>query len=65
MGDRIKWPFCKSMKVRELIAIVGTGSGAPDGRIPELDEKYRVFRCLKCGRQFSEKEFEGSPPESS
>lgn len=64
MGDRIKCPFCKSMKVRELITIVGTDTGPPNGRIPELDEEYRVFRCLKCGRQFSEKEINEPIPSS-
>jgi hypothetical protein len=66
MGEKIKCLYCKSIRVRELITIVGIDTGPPDGRIPELDEEFRVFRCLKCGRQFSEKEVtEKSPPDSS
>ena len=66
MGEKIKCPYCNNTRVRELLAIVGTDVGPPDGRIPELDEEYQVFRCLKCGRQFSEKEVtENSPPDPS
>lgn len=58
MEEKIKCPYCGSTRVIELVAIVGTDTGPPDGRIPELDEEYRAYRCLKCGRQFSEIELQ-------
>ena len=44
--------------MREMVTIVGIDTGPPNGRIPELDEEHKYFRCLKCGQVFSERGLE-------
>ena len=58
MGEKIKCPHCESSNVREMVTIVGIDTGPPNGRIPELDEEHKYFRCLKCGQVFSERGLE-------
>ncbi len=53
MGEKIKCPYCGSGQIKERVAI----------RYEDYDKSYTVYRCLECGREFSEKELEESPPE--
>jgi DNA-directed RNA polymerase subunit RPC12/RpoP len=50
MEDEINCPFCDSDRVKERVAI----------RYEEYEKSYALYRCLECGREFSEKHLENT-----
>jgi len=50
MGDKISCPYCGSGQIKERVAI----------RYEDYDKSYTVYRCLECGREFSEKDLENT-----
>jgi len=51
MGEKIKCPYCGSGQIKERVAL----------RYEDYDKNYPVYRCLDCGRDFSEKELNNPP----
>jgi DNA-directed RNA polymerase subunit RPC12/RpoP len=47
LGDEINCPYCGSDRIKERVAI----------RYEDY-KSYPIFRCLECGREFSEKDLE-------
>jgi transposase-like protein len=45
MENKKSCPFCGSDRIRERVAI----------RYEDYDKTYTLYRCLECGREFSEK----------
>lgn len=50
MREKINCPYCGSGKIKERVAI----------RYGDYDKNYVVYRCLECGREFSEKDIENT-----
>ena len=51
MEKKIKCPYCSSGQVKERVAI----------RYEDYNESYPIYRCMECGREFSEKDLGGLP----
>jgi len=51
MGEKIKCPYCYSDQIKERVAL----------RYEDYDKSYSVYRCLECGRDFSEKDLINPP----
>jgi DNA-directed RNA polymerase subunit RPC12/RpoP len=51
MEEKAKCPYCGSLKIIERVAI----------RYEDYEKSYPVYRCLRCGREFSEKDLEDLP----
>ncbi|MEE9500558.1 MAG: hypothetical protein V3V48_00645 [Candidatus Aminicenantaceae bacterium] len=50
LKEKVKCPYCGSVKIRERVAM----------RYGDYDKSYAVYRCLGCGREFSEKDLGGT-----
>jgi transposase-like protein len=50
MGEKLKCPYCGSDRIKERVAI----------RYDDYGKSYTLYRCLECGREFSEKDLENT-----
>jgi transposase-like protein len=50
MKDKISCPYYGSGRIKERVAI----------RYEDYNKSYALYRCLECGREFSEKDLENT-----
>ena len=54
MKPEIICPYCKSEEVKERPGLYSEKPVAPEMNHASSVKKYKIYRCLECGREFEE-----------